>query len=336
MKIAFLGNFEVDYCSEVHYKKTLEKLGHEVITLQEGKVSGHYISGVLVDRNIDLFFWVHTHGWNTVGIEEALRLCKELNIPTVGYHLDLWLGIEREKDLETDSYWKIDYFFSVDQKMVDLLNSREDMPKAFFLPAGVFEDECKIGEKRDEFAYDVIFVGSRGYHPEWPYRKKLIEWLEQTYGERFAQFGGGGKGTVRGKDLNDLYASAKIVVGDTLCKDFKYPYYLSDRIFETTGRGGFIIHPYIKGIEELFNIYEYVNPLNQTLAYPDIVTYPFNDFRFLKYAIDFFLKNEDLREAVRMNGFNRTKSMHTYTQRLKHLLEVISLEQLNNENEKKD
>ena len=336
-KIAFLGNFSVDYCSEVHYKKTLEKMGHTVFPLQEGKANSSDMLNIITNENVDIFFWVHTHGWETSGLEQVLADVKKAGIPVVGYHLDLWMGIERQKDLENDNYWRwMDCFFSVDQLMVDYLNSRDDMPQAFFLPAGVFEDECYIGQYRPEFAHDVIFVGSRGYHPEWPYRKQLIEWLEKTYGDRFAQYGGGGKGTIRGKDLNDLYASAKVVVGDTLCKGFDYPYYLSDRIFETTGRGGFLIHPNIKGIEDLFSTKAIYHP--QTLSkdkpqnmkdvlemwtLPDLLTYNFNDFEYLKYLIDYSLKNSLWREAIKTNGFERTKRDHTYTQRLKYLLEIV-------------
>lgn len=306
-------------------------MGHEVICFQESEATASDIRTAFVNPGgAKMFFWVHTHSWKTEGIEDLLFILKEYRIPTVGYHLDLWLAIEREKDLKTDPYWQIEYFFSVDPKMVDLLNSDESKPKAFFLPAGVFEDECYTGEKKPEFSHDVIFVGSRGYHKEWPYREKLISWLEKTYGNRFAQYGGGGKGTIRGKDLNDLYASAKVVVGDTLCKDFNYPYYLSDRIFETTGRGGFIIHPYISGIEDLFNCGGSL-PLSVITSgrgsfQPEIITYTFNDFEYLKYAIDYYLHNEDEREAIRNAGHLKTKECHTYTNRLNYLIEIIQNE----------
>jgi Glycosyl transferases group 1 len=313
--IAFLGNFGVDYCSEVHYKKTLEAMGYKVIPLQESKATYIDITRVLPES--DMFFWVHTHGWNTPKIEEALKVCRDLKIPSVGYHLDLWLGIQREKDLETDPYWKIDYFFSVDQLMVDLLNSKPEMPKAFFLPAGVFGPECYLGEKKEQYAHDVIFVGSRGYHPEWPYRAELITWLEATYGSRFAQYGGGGRGTIRGEELNNLYASAKVVVGDTLCKGFLYPEYLSDRIFETTGRGGFLIHPFISGMERHFCLVG---------DSKEVVPYEFNNFENLKYSIDYYIQNNDEREAIRLRGHERTKKDHTYTSRLKYLIETIENE----------
>lgn len=325
MKIAFLGNFREPYTSESHYLKSLRELGHEVFLLQEGIDDINQI--MKRASQMDLFFWVHTHGWKTAGIEEGLKQLKGLGIPTVGYHLDLWMGIERQRDLETDPYWKLDYFFSVDKLMVDYLNSRPDMPKAFYMPAGVFGQECFIGEKKSEYAFDVIFVGSKRYHPEWQYRTELVEWLENTYEDRFGLFGREGinKGQIRGHELNSLYASAKIVVGDTLCKGFDYPYYLSDRIFETTGRGGFIIHPYIKGLEDLFELPKLEgNHLDTSKA--EIVTYPFGNFEYLKYLIDYFLENEEEREAIRMRGHEKSKVYHTYANRLNYMLEVIQNE----------
>src|SRR5258706_9752649 len=254
MKIAFLGNFSVSHSSESHYLKTFKKLGHEIIALQEGQTIPSTLIEIIL--SCDIFFWVHTHGWKSEGLEAILREFKINKKPIVGYHLDLWLGIERQIDLQNDPYWKwLDYFFCTDMEMVDHLNNRVEMPKSFFLPAGVFEDECYLGTPREEFKHDVIFVGSRGYHKEWPYREQLIRFLETTYGDRFAQYGGGSKyGTIRGKDLNDLYASAKVVVGDTLCPNFTKPYYFSDRLFETTGRGGLLVFPYIKWIEQFFKI----------------------------------------------------------------------------------
>ncbi len=326
MKILFIGNFTIDYCTEVHHKKTLEKLGHEVITVQENTATKEEILEKL--DGISLLMHTHTHSWHIQGIEEVYQACKEARIPTVGYHLDLWFGIERERDLETDPYWRIQYFFSVDKKMVDYLNSHENMPKAFFLPAGVFEDECHLGTPREEYKHDIIFVGSKGYHPEWQYRPQLIEWLQKTYGKRFAHYGGDGRGVVRGERLNDLYASAKVVIGDTLCKNFDYPYYLSDRVFETTGRGGFIIHPYIKGLEDLFELHESFDSRNhpQNIRSVELITYNFGDFNQLSDLINTFVENDELRNEIRMNGFERTKKDHTYTNRLSEMLRIVTIE----------
>lgn len=309
--------------------KTLRKMGHVVMPLQEGKTN----SAQIIQRAIkaDMFFWVHTHGWHTEGMAEVIDILKENKVPTVGYHLDLWVGLERFKDLETDPYWTIDYFFTVDKLFADYLNKSDKLPQAYYLPAGVFEEETYIAEFNPDYAHDVVFVGSSMYHKEWGYRAELIAWLKETYGKKFAHYGRGGKGIIREKSLNELYTSSKIVIGDTLCKDFKYPYYLSDRIFETTGRNGFLIHPYITGLEELFSTQNFTNDKNtigiKTKPNTDdaeVITYPFGDFSYLKYLIDYYLENEEEREAIRARGRDRTIKEHTYTSRLNYILETIN------------
>jgi len=311
MRICFLGNFDVPYSTESHHKWTYEKLGHEVIALREAETPIETIRQHALSS--DLFVWTHTHNWITPGAKELLAELKEKGIPSVGYHLDLWIGIDRQKDLETDPYWDIEYFFATDGPMVEYLNSRDDMPKAFYLPAGVVEYACKPGKYRLELAADVAFVGSRGYHREWAYRPRLIDWLKETYGDKFKHWGGDGLGVMREDDLNNVYTSTRVIIGDTLCKDFKYPNYFSDRLFETTGRGGFLIFPYIEGIRDLF-------------TEDELVTYKFNDFNDLKNKIDYYLKRDIERDVLRRRGYIRTYTDHTYTRRLSKLLDTLKKE----------
>lgn len=308
MKITFLGNFNVSYSSENHHVKTLESLGHEVTKLQEGVVNGNEI--VKQALLSDLFVVVHTHGWVTpvLSLADVLRLLKG-KVTTLTYHLDLWFGIERQKDLETDDFYKlIDHFFCTDKLMADWFNDNTKV-KGHFLPAGVYHEETYLVDLPK--TNDVIFVGSKSYHQEWKWRPQLIDWLSQTYGDRFKHYGNDGLGIVRGDELNRLYASTKIVVGDTLCLNFNYPYYLSDRVFETTGRGGFLLMPYIKGIEDLFEVGK------------EIITFKFGDFKDLKKKIDYYLEHDDERESIRIAGFERTKKDHTYKNRWITILDEI-------------
>jgi len=308
MKITFLGNFSVSYSSENHHVKTLKSLGHEVVCLQEGKVDGNEI--VRQALASDLFVVVHTHGWVTpiLPLSDVLRLLKG-KVTTLTYHLDLWFGIERQKDLDTDDFYKlIDHFFCTDKLMADWFNDNTKV-KGHFLPAGVYHEEVYLNDLPK--INDIIFVGSKGYHNEWKWRPQLIDWLSQTYGNKFKHYGNDGLGVVRGDDLNKLYASTKIAVGDTLCLNFNYPYYLSDRVFETTGRGGFLLMPYIKGIEDLFKVGK------------EIITFKFGDFKDLKKKIDYYLINDEEREKIRLAGFERTKKDHTYQNRWIKILETI-------------
>lgn len=321
MNILFLGNFEAEYSSENYYLKTFEKLGHTVIKKQEGKCHYNFLMSAYENNKIDLFFWVHTHGWGTPGIDQFLLWLREKKITSCAYHLDLYMGIQREVELFNDPFFKVDHFFTVDPQMARWLNEQDYMKyaKGHFLPAGVFETECvQVPPDRHKYPHEIIFTGSKGYHPEWPYRPQLIDWLHDTYGERFGHYGGGGKPGIRGLELNQLYTSAKIVIGDTLCKDFNYPYYSSDRLFEVIGRGGFMIYPKIKGLEDFYDHQD------------DIIYYPFGDFETLKSLIDFYLLHDDLRNIIRNRGFWRTKKEHTYTHRIQSMLGT--LEKHRNEN----
>ena len=313
MRIGFIGNFDVGYSTESHHKRTFEKLGHEVITFQENRTNVREI----IERSgqIDMLYWTHTHGWrigNDRDIRNMLSLFKAAGTPTVGYHLDLWMGLKRERDLQADPYWSIAHFFTVDKLMAEWLNKNTET-RGYFLPAGVLEDECYFGEaNKDRYPYDIIFTGSSHYHPEWPYRTQLIAWLHDTYGSRFGHYGPGGLPSLRGEELNNLYASAKIVIGDSLCKNFDYPWYSSDRIFEVCGRGGFLIYPKIQGLETFYKSDE-------------VVLYDFNNFGQLKELIDTYLEDKTAREIIRKNAFERTIHEHTYTSRIQTIIKTLDL-----------
>lgn len=312
-KIAFLGNFRVDYTSETHHAKTLESLGHKVIRLQESEVDTKLVYDVAAKS--DLFVWVHTHGWVTSGkydMQEVLIRLKRNKVPTMTYHLDLWFGLNRQKDLNKYPVYKyIDHFFTVDRQMADWFNKNTEV-KGHYLPAGVFDQECYYEPQR--LINEVIFVGSRMYHEEWSYRPKLIQWLEKTYRSNFKHYGSGSTiKSIRGYKLNNLYSSTKVVVGDSLCLNYNYPDYWSDRIYETLGRGGFLIHPLIPGLEKEFKDKEHV------------VFYKYNDFKQLKSLIDYYLSHDEEREKIRKQGHEFVKNNYTYKHRWMHILKELDI-----------
>lgn len=312
MKIVFLGNFRVDYTSETHHANTLEAMGHDVVRMQESEATGDQVLEQAMQAN--MLVWVHTHFWQTQGTSMALVLqsLRRMGIPSVTYHLDLWFGLQREKDMETDPYWNIEHFFTVDKLMADWLNSNTPV-KGHYLQAGVYDKECYMVEPVKVPPFDVVFAGSKKYHPEWQYRPELVQWLQNTYGDRFAHFGHDGYwGVVRGDKLNRVYADAKVTVGDSLCINFNYPNYWSDRVYETLGRGGFMIHPYIAGMEQHFEDLKH------------LVYYDFGNFEQLKSLIDYYLEHTEEREAIRKAGFEHVKANHTYRNRWEHIIKEIS------------
>lgn len=307
MRIAFLGNFGVSYSSESHHAASLESLGHEVVRLQEPSTE----AGQIIDEALasDMFVWVHTHGWDTLGIERALTTLRRHRIPSVTYHLDLWMGLQRQRDMRSNPYWDIDHFFTVDWNMADWLNANTPV-KGHFLPAGVFDQECYITDEPSPHANDVIFVGSRRYHPEWQWRPQLIDFLRSTYGDRFTHVGGDGDtGTMRGHDLNRIYANSKVAVGDTLCLGFNYPWYASDRLFEAPGRGGFQLFPRITGVDTWFD---------GTMKF-----FEYGQFEPLKLMIDHYLEHDTEREDLRRKCHEHVKTYHTYRNRWETILNTV-------------
>jgi hypothetical protein len=309
VRIAFLGNFGVSYSSESHHAASLEALGHEVVRLQEPQATADGILATALGS--DLFVWVHTHSWDTPGMERVLAALREHRVPSLTYHLDLWMGLQRQQDMRADAYWQIEHFFTVDRLMADWLNEHTPV-RGHYLPAGVFGPECYPGESGHPFGNDVIFVGQRNYHPEWPYRPQLVDWLSDTYGDRFTRIAGDTEaGTTRGDDLNRLYASSKVVVGDSLCLGFDYPDYWSDRAYETVSRHGFLIHPYVKGMERHFTDGEH------------LVFYNYGDFEQLKFLIDYYLEADEERAQIAKAGHEHVKANHTYGHRWKTILDTV-------------
>lgn len=316
MKIAYVGNFTQEHCTENHLALTLRALGHEVVELQENGYTSSELSDRLDQEWFDLFLFTRTWG-ETVQMYHLENL-KKRGIPSASYHLDLYVGLKREDGLDTDPFWRTDYVFTPDGSDMAKKVFEEKNINHFYMKPAVYKADCYEATPNDDNILDVVFVGGGDAegepiqygHTEWPYRGKLIKWLKDTYQERFHKFGHPQR-TVRNKELNQLYADAKVVVGDSLCLNFDHPYYWSDRVYETMGRGGFIIHPFIEGMQE-----EFIDGKN-------IVFYEYNNWKQLKAKIDYYLTYPDEREAIRKAGHEFVKNNATYEDRLKQMLKTV-------------
>ncbi len=268
-----------------------------------------------------MFLWVRT--WENYVTLNDIKGIRAQGIPSVNVHLDLFVGISREATLDTDPRWRTDFVFTADGDPKSQAIFEEHGINHYWLKAGVFDEGCVMFEPNEdpELQGDVVFVGGgKGYnHPEWPYRKQLIEFLETIPG--YAKYGHPEK-LVRENDLNQLYANAKIVVGDSLNVGFNHPNYWSDRVYETTGRGGFIIHPYIKGLEKDFKLNGPL-PVASPASEIEIVTYEYGDFEGLKKLIEYYLEHPEERKEIQKRGFERTKKDHTYVNRMKEMLDIV-------------
>lgn len=301
MRVVFLGNFDFPFSTESHHAWTWEKMGHTVVRMQENRTSTNHV--VDACHGADLFQYTHTHGWNTpgtFGLEEMLHRIRKIGVKSFSYHLDLYWGLntldKREDRIGQHPSWKVDYFFSTDganqQKYLDRGVNH------IYLPPGVVEYGCKKGQFQQVLASEIGFVGSVGYHPEYPFRTRMIEELRKMYGPQFRVYGG-----FREDALNNVYASCKIVVGDHCMAGM--PYYWSDRLPETCGRGGFLIYPRTEGMTIPTATYE---PQNMNSLYNQIAHY---------------MNHPQEREMTREAAFQHVKANDTYTHRLATILKVM-------------
>jgi Glycosyl transferases group 1 len=300
MRIFYVGNFREAFCTEVHIANTLTRLGHEVTCCQEDPDSPVHPEGH------DLFLFTRT--WSNLVTLPMLQWLRDLGIPSASYHLDLYVGLQREDGLASDPFWRTDYVFQPDGDPHSMQVFADYGINAFWMKPGVDKAECYIADT--EIVRQVAFVGSRGYHPEWPYRGQLIDFLAHHYGTAFEHWGSDGMGTIRNAPLNELYASTKVVVGDSLCLS-GHTNYWSDRPYETLGRGGFLIMPRIPGLEDEF------------IHRQDLVYYDYGDWQGLGETIEYYLHHDDERELIRQTGHDRVRTTMTYDERLTQMLEII-------------
>ena len=311
LSILFVGNFEPAHSTENHLAKTLVDMGHDVTEAQE---VGHY--AVTADQVVvelfkyDLLMWVRTPPGLKGDSVRMLETAKKLGIPTVAYHLDLFAPISRKTDVDTEPWWKCEYVITADGGSDPFW--KEHGINHFWLSPGVYRPECYPAESTG-FKHEVIFTGQRSYHIEWPYRPQLIDFLAETYGKDFHRFPMPGEAAVRNEALNQLYADTKIVIGDSLVLNFTHKYYWSDRLNEVLGRGGFMIFPRIKGLED------------HVIEDKEIVLYTFGDFDELKSKIDYYLSHDDEREEIRLAGHKRILKDGTYHNRMDSMLKIIGM-----------
>jgi len=300
--IAYIGNFRPAHSTENDVRDALKQLGHQVIQVQED--SPHSLE-TLPKLNCDVVLWTRT--WSMPQIYEAVLQAKSGGRAVIGFHLDRWWGLAREHQVTSEPFFQL----------CDLMVTADGGPHAKWDQVGVnhlwmppaVSNRAKKGKVQTQFQRQIGFVGSwRSYHPEWAYRRDLVQFLHETYGRAFRPWPRANQ-QIRGRDLEDLYASVDVVVGDS-CLAGGVSYYWSDRIPETLGRGGFLIHPEVEGMAD-----------QGFIDGETLVTYNLkqNNFDELKSKIDEWTQRQD-RLVVSENGMRLVHQKHTYLNRMKDLL----------------
>ena len=190
---------------------------------------------------------------------------REKGIPSICWVFDLYRGGHRSMNVP---HFKADIIITTDPD-----DEYTTIRQAVHKPEKI--------EIKGEKIYDVIFIGSLYYKG----RRDMIDRVKPIVFNN-----------KRGLALNKLLGQTKIVLGDT----FPASGCWSNRIYEVTGRGGFIIHPKVR------DLYEYIPQFERGEE---------------KEMIEYYLKHEDEREELRKIQFEKCP---TYDDRIKELIKIIN------------
>lgn len=288
-KIVYLGNHNpYTYNSEKKITKALKDLGHSVKQIDERFWNLFEIVNECQDADLFLFHKGTRFGR---GLEEMVQLLTQVPCKKAFWWFDPVEEFDgRDQWIQTIIPF-VDYGFMTNQTYI----KRNNYDNLITLRQGC--EKQKKGKKKKEFECDIAFTGS-----VYGSRQILVEGLKKNYGDKFKHFT-----SVFGKDFNDLCASAKIMIAP------KFPsndFFWSNRIYETLGAGGFLIHPKCEGLKEEYEEFKHF--------------IPYVDGDHLKYLIDYYLDHPEERKRIQKAGREHTLKNYTYKDRVKKLLEYVS------------
>lgn len=310
LRIAYIGSFTQYWYTESHIANTLESLGHIVTRISESPGCWDLLS--LLDPSPDLLLWTWGFGRDTQTshpqIMAVLDAFKSSGIPTVSIHLDKYFGLPREYLVHSHPFFRTQYVFTADgghQRQFDAAKINHH-----WLPPAIYAPEAIIGTHRPEFASPITFVGNWWNYPHqsWPHRAALISFLRREFPSRVRFLPEPGQ-QIRGDLLSDIYASARIVIGDSCTIDGSR--YWSDRIPTTLGRAGFLFHPHTPGLDLHYQ------------PSTHLITWQLGDWTTLTSLLNYHLAHPSLCSSIAHAGRDHVLATATYHHRLEELLAIV-------------
>lgn len=315
MRVAYVGNFQPAWSTENDVRLALEHLGHEVVALQENRVRPEGLRQVALSS--DLLLWTGT--WdNAQPLDQTLNTFAALakvGIPSATLHLDTFWATDRGgRRWWLNPMFHTSHLFTADGDHQDKWE-RFGKRHTWLRPGVRHTVVEQPGTSRPQYACDVAFVGSdgRNYHPEWPYRRELVNQVEAMCDSNGWVFRnpGGRHPKVDRQHMADFCASAKVIVGDSLCPLKEASQYWSDRVYEITGRCGLLIMPEINALVSDFDGH--------------LPTYRWGDWTYLEEEIEHYVNGDLLRTSVAHQCQKFTAERHTYVHRMQEMLDYLGL-----------
>lgn len=306
MKIVYLGEFSpYKYANEKYIKYSLEKLGHQVIPVEEENFyqERNRILEEIYYEGIDLFLF-HKGGIRKgFKPQDLIHFLTLVTCKKVFWWFDkiaddalekLPQGKIVRKDIVDSLSAFVDYGFVTDGTFL----RRNKYKNLYLLRQGVDDVDLKYkGKYKKEYDVPIAFLGA--YYGD---RKKLILGLKKEFGNKnFKVFN-----NIFDRDLKDFCASCKVQVAPRHPGD---DFYWSSRIYQILGNGGFLIHPKLEGLKEEFE---------EGKHYVGYKTFP-----ELVEKIKYYLRHDKEREKIRKAGHKHVIENFTYTHRIKEILKHV-------------
>lgn len=253
-------------------------------------------------RGADILLWTYTHNHNPGGDASAmLRRIEDAGTVTVGLHLDLYWGLpSRDQRIGRYPWWTCQYVYTSDGGKRDWsgrgVNHR-------WCPPAFAERAFGRAAPRGEFRY--IFTGAYTYSIHTNHRVRLIMWARRRWKRDFNWYGTSLHSRIYGDALGGAISHAHCVLGDAA----PAPYYWSDRVVRTMGRGGVLAHPRVEGMAE------------QGFDESNVVFFDRYDFDKLGKQLDEM--TDARREEMRESALQVVRERHLWRHRLQTIAEEV-------------
>jgi len=260
----------------------------------------------LINFRPDILFVMRGHGFDG----EYLKYLKDkYGIKKI---VGWWVKGPKWFDIMTSEAKLYDHFFCIHKE------GYSNKDKIEYLPALAVDDILyrRLPDKdQKQYEHDVVFVGG------WSRKRQDIinalkaypvaiygpKWLRKNFFNSRVRAMIKRKG-VWGKELVGLYNKTKIALNISQW-DTANLSGLNLRIFDIPACGAFLLTDYSDALAEYFKPGEEIET--------------FKDVAELKDKLSYYLKNDDERERIALNGYKRTLSLETYKSKMADLLNKI-------------
>ena len=298
MKILFVGKFNPyswgEYPTEYFISEAFRKNGIVVVQVDIDKFSNYEVTKRIVQWSKDCDLVLFTSGILQLALSDFEWICNQIIIPKILYTND-WIFLDKEREkIYLERFPFVDLLITSDS-----FDYSKDGIKQIRIPMACLPSY----EFNPMPQKDLVFIGAVHYSKE---RREFLDKISKCFGNLDIYGHCGNNTSVYTKELEVVLQRHRITLGHN-CVNSKG--YWSSRNYIVPGYGGFLLTPYVAGLEEEFENKKH------------IVWY--KDFEECVDLIAYYLKYADEREEIRQQGYEYTQKVHNWDNRAKEFARIF-------------